>query len=78
MTAHRVLELNVKKPLALLVVGLLLLAVGVVWVLQGLGTLTGSFMTGQKLWFAIGLLVGLAGLVGVYSGARRLGTRGGH
>lgn len=61
-----------KKPLVVLVAGIVLLAVGVVWVLQGLGTLTGSFMTGQKLWFAIGLLVGLAGLAALYSGVRRL------
>ncbi|HVV20357.1 MAG TPA: hypothetical protein VHF06_13045 [Pseudonocardiaceae bacterium] len=60
------------KPFVLLGVGVVLLAVGVVWVLQGLGTLTGSFMTGQKVWFAIGLLLGLAGLVALYSGARRL------
>jgi hypothetical protein len=58
----------------LLVVGIVLLAVGVVWVLQGLGTLTGSFMTGQKLWFAIGLLLGLAGLVALYTSVRRLAT----
>lgn len=63
-----------KKPLALLVVGIVLLAVGVVWVLQGLGTLAGSFMSGQKLWFAIGLLVALAGIVALYSGVRRLAT----
>lgn len=60
------------KPFVLLGAGIVLLAVGVVWVLQGLGTLTGSFMTGQKVWFAIGLLLGLAGLAALYSGVRRL------
>ena len=63
-----------KRPLVLLVVGIVLLAVGVLWVLQGLGTLTGSFMSGQKLWFAVGLLLGLAGLVALYTGVRRLGA----
>lgn len=60
------------KPLVLVIAGIVALAVGVVWVLQGLGTLAGSFMSGQKLWFAIGLLVGLAGLVALYAGVRRL------
>jgi hypothetical protein len=55
-----------------LVAGIVLLAVGVVWVLQGLGTITGSAMSGQKLWFAIGLLVGLAGLAALGGGVRRL------
>jgi hypothetical protein len=62
------------KPIVLLVAGFVLLAVGVLWVLQGLGTLTGSFMSGQKLWFAVGLVLGLAGLVALYSGVRRLAT----
>jgi hypothetical protein len=60
------------KAWVFLVAGVVLLLVGVTWVLQGLGTVTGSFMTGQKLWFAIGLLVGLAGLTALASGVRRL------
>jgi hypothetical protein len=31
-------------------------------------------MSGSKTWFAIGLLVALVGLVGLYSGVRRLST----
>lgn len=31
-----------------------LILVGVVWVLQGIGVLGGSFMTGEALWALIG------------------------
>jgi uncharacterized membrane protein HdeD (DUF308 family) len=44
-------------------VGVVLVLVGAVWVLQGLGVITGSFMTGQKLWFLIGLAAFLVGVV---------------
>lgn len=54
-----------------LTVGLVLLLVGGVWVLQGAGVLTGSFMTGQKLWFLIGLVAFLVGVVLVAATARR-------
>ncbi|ONF74864.1 hypothetical protein [Amycolatopsis keratiniphila] len=46
-----------------LTIGLVFLLVGGVWVLQGAGVLTGSFMTGQKLWFLIGLVAFLVGVV---------------
>jgi hypothetical protein len=55
-----------------IVVGAVLVLVGATWVLQGLGAISGGFMSGSKTWFAIGLLVALAGLVGLYSGVRRL------
>ncbi|MFD6065828.1 MULTISPECIES: hypothetical protein [Amycolatopsis] len=54
-----------------LTVGLVFLLVGGVWVLQGAGVLTGSFMTGQKLWFLIGLVAFLVGVVLVAATARR-------
>ncbi|WP_027928351.1 hypothetical protein [Amycolatopsis benzoatilytica] len=43
--------------------GVVLVLVGATWVLQGVGVLTGSFMTGQKLWFLIGLIAFLVGVV---------------
>jgi uncharacterized membrane protein HdeD (DUF308 family) len=43
--------------------GIVLVLVGAVWVLQGIGVITGSFMTGQKLWFLIGLAAFLVGVV---------------
>lgn len=42
--------------------GLLLLLVGLIWVLQGAGVIGGSFMSGQKLWLGIGIVVGVVGL----------------
>jgi hypothetical protein len=51
--------------------GLLFFVVGVVWILQGAGVLPGSFMTGQRLWLGIGLVVGVAGLFLTYRGVRK-------
>jgi hypothetical protein len=62
------------KPWLLTIGGLLLLAVGAVWILQGLGTLAGSFMTGQKLWFAIGLIVAVGGFALLVRGVRGVVT----
>jgi len=44
-------------------IGVVLVLIGAVWVLQGIGVITGSFMTGQKLWFLIGLVAFLVGVV---------------
>ncbi|MEQ0559149.1 hypothetical protein ABJI51_08715 [Amycolatopsis sp. NEAU-NG30] len=54
-----------------LAAGVVLILVGAVWVLQGVGVLTGSFMTGQKLWFLIGLGAFLVGVVLVAANATR-------
>ena len=35
-------------------IAVVLLVVGAVWVLQGVGVLGGSFMTGEALWAVIG------------------------
>ena len=60
------------KNWAFVVVGAVLFLVGLVWTLQGLDIVKGSFMSGAKLWLAIGLLVGIAGLFTLNSGIRRL------
>jgi hypothetical protein len=65
-------ELSVVKNWAFVVVGVVLFLVGLVWTLQGLDIVTGSFMSGAKLWLAIGLLVGIGGLFLLGSGVRRL------
>ena len=44
------------------VVGVIALVVGAVWVGQGLGYLPGSFMTGVRTWFWVGLACVLGGL----------------
>jgi hypothetical protein len=53
------------------VLGLVALLVGGVWMLQGAGVLPGSFMTGQRVWLLIGIVMALLGLALVFSGARR-------
>jgi hypothetical protein len=59
----------------LLVVGVVLLLTGLVWTLQGLNIVKGSFMTGQSLWLLIGLLCLVAG-VGVSLAGFRMRRKG--
>jgi hypothetical protein len=51
-------------------VGSLVALIGLVWLLQGLGTLPGSFMTGSQFWAAMGALMILVGVVVVALGLR--------
>jgi hypothetical protein len=44
-------------------IGVLLILVGLVWTIQGYGTLKGSFMTGSRMWFWIGIACVVAGVV---------------
>jgi hypothetical protein len=44
-------------------VGVLLLLAGVVWTLQGLGYVGGSFMSGATIWAVIGPIAAIAGFV---------------
>ena len=41
----------------LLIVGGLIALVGAVWLLQGVGILPGSFMTGQAFWAIVGAVL---------------------
>jgi mannose/fructose/N-acetylgalactosamine-specific phosphotransferase system component IIC len=43
------------------VVGVLLILVGIVWFLQGLNVLLGSFMSGQPLYAILGAVLGIIG-----------------
>lgn len=61
---------------ALTVVGVIALVVGGVWIGQGLNLIPGSFMTGNRMWLLIGVVVGIVGIVLVVLGVR--GPRGGH
>jgi hypothetical protein len=56
------------------IVGVVLVAIGGVWIAQGSGALHGSFMTGEALWTVIGILAvlfGIALLLGVAREHRR-------
>jgi len=57
------------RTLSLVVGGIAILA-GAVWILQGSGVLPGSFMTGQRMWLIIGIVVGIVGLALAYNGIR--------
>lgn len=58
---------------ALRVVGILLLAMGVIWILQGINILPGSFMTGQIQWAYRGGVAAVAGLILFIIAGRRRG-----
>jgi hypothetical protein len=53
------------------VIGLLIAAAGVIFTLQGVGILPGSFMTRQTLWAILGPIIALAGLALAGFGALR-------
>jgi hypothetical protein len=57
--------------ITLILLGAALVLVGVIWIGQGLGFIPGSVMTGDRLWFNIGLIVGLVGVVVLVLGLRR-------
>ena len=54
-----------------MIVGGLMVVVGGTWLLQGVGILPGSFMTGQAFWAVVGALVLAVGAVLCYLAARR-------
>lgn len=60
---------------ASLVLGIIALITGGVWILQGVGILPGSFMSGQSTWLLIGLVVAAVGLALIYNGIRRAAPR---
>ncbi|MDP3853233.1 hypothetical protein [Phenylobacterium sp.] len=61
------------------VLGAVLCGVGVIWILQGIGFLPGSFMSGQMVWAAIGVVAVIVGLamLGVVRRRRGRGSSGG-
>jgi hypothetical protein len=62
------------RTLSLVLGGIAILA-GAVWILQGAGVLAGSFMTGQRMWLIIGIVVATIGLALAYNGIRRPANR---
>lgn len=53
-------------------VGGLATLIGLIWTLQGLNLLPGSFMTGDPTWVVIGLIVAAAGVTLLFSGISRM------
>jgi len=46
-----------------IVLGVVALAIGGLFIGQGLGVIPGSFMTGDRTWFYVGLVVAVVGVV---------------
>jgi hypothetical protein len=53
---------TVTTRVVLVVLGALICIAGIIWTLQGLGYVTGSFMTGATVWAVIGPATAVAGL----------------
>ncbi|WP_131118450.1 hypothetical protein [Lichenihabitans psoromatis] len=59
----------------LMLVGAVLLLVGVVWALQGMNYIGGSFMSGQPRWLTIGIATAIVGVILMAVGNRRRSPR---
>ena len=74
--------MTVLTRVLLVTAGALITITGIVWTLQGLGYVGGSFMTGATTWAIIGPVTGVAGLALIMTGLlvrRRIpGGRGGN
>ena len=53
------------------VIGVVLTLVGLLFTGQGLNLIPGSFMTGDRTWFWVGLVLVVVGVVLVVTGLRR-------
>jgi len=52
-----------RGSIILLICGIGLVAMGIVWTLQGIGILGGSVMSGSMMWAIIGPIVAIVGIV---------------
>ncbi|NYE22412.1 hypothetical protein [Pigmentiphaga litoralis] len=58
--------------IVMVVAGVVLMALGLIWVLQGINVLPGSFMTGQMQWAVYGAIAFVVGLLLFVRGRRRI------
>jgi hypothetical protein len=63
------------KTWVFVLLGVVFILLGALWSAQGFGYVTGSFMTGSKLWATIGPIVVLLGLWSLVTGIRRARSR---
>jgi hypothetical protein len=57
-----------------MIVGIVLILLGGLWLLQGVGILGGSVMTGQTFWAIVGLILLIGGIALCAFGLRRRPT----
>jgi uncharacterized membrane protein HdeD (DUF308 family) len=55
------------------ILGVLLVLIGIVWILQGINVLPGSFMTGQMQWAVYGAIAVVVG-VALFIASGRMGA----
>ncbi len=53
------------------ILGIVFILIGLVWILQGINVLPGSFMTGNSLYAVLGLILDVIGVVLVVFANRR-------
>jgi hypothetical protein len=53
------------------ILGVLLIAIGAIWILQGVNILPGSFMTGQIVWAYRGAAAAVVGILLLFLANRR-------
>ena len=58
------------------IVAVILVLMGLVWILQGLNVLPGSFMSGKPLYTVLGLVLDVVGIVLLYFANRRKAKMG--
>jgi 4-hydroxybenzoate polyprenyltransferase len=76
----RLLALEINESRATMKIGLniaaaVLVLIGLVWSLQGLNLLAGSFMSGKFEWLIIGIIVAIAGVALYWINVRRRHNR---
>jgi hypothetical protein len=54
-----------------IVLGVIAILLGGLWIGQGLNVIPGSFMTGNRMWFWIGLVLAIVGVVVIVLGLRK-------
>jgi hypothetical protein len=54
-----------------IVLGVIAILLGGLWIGQGLNVIPGSFMTGNKMWFWIGLVLAIVGVALIVLGLRK-------
>ncbi len=59
-----------------IVAGLVLIVLGVIWILQGINVLPGSFMSGRPGYAVLGLVVAIVGTLVLVRSARRPAAAG--
>jgi hypothetical protein len=57
--------------IAVIIIGVLAMIIGGVFAGQGMNLIPGSFMTGNRMWLSIGLIVVVVGIILVVLGLRR-------